>query len=349
MPSSRSPADTDDLFAQAAAGADSPAVPDTADAAEADDPDAWFAAAAAEPSPQPAPASVSASARLGSQAKPFEMAPLHAAGRVLTQKPEPIVGELALALLSSQRSGGAYARFVPGEEIQAAEPWAFSAVDPRERARELAALAERDRAQIDVELQRELQQQLQRERLKALDEGHAQGTEAARQEAQRAHRAEIKTVHEQHRQTLADLVAQFQSAIGMQRDAQAQAVLQLACDIARQVLRREIQTDAQSLMPVIHEVLALVDEDAQRITVHLHPDDLAAVQAAAQAAASSALITWVPDTTVDVGGCRVLHAGTTIDATLPTRWQRVIASLGLDAQWDPVPGARPDNSAGGAP
>jgi flagellar assembly protein FliH len=308
MPLSSSAADTDDLFAQAAAAS----TPDAAPAVTRD-------------------------------VKPFVMESLHTAAAMVITPAEPIVSDAALALLSSQRSGSTYARFVPGEEIHAVHPWQFNAVDPRERDRVDLAAAERQRSQLEAELRRDFAQMLEREREAAREQGQAAGVQQAQAAAQASHQQEVAALHAQHRQACTDLLAQFHHHISAHREVQAQAVLQLACDVARQVLRRQLQVDAQSVLPVIHEALAMVDDAGQRVTVYLHPDDVAAAQAAAESSGRLAVITWVPDATMTVGGLRVQHGGATLDASVATRWRRVVASLGVDAPWD-----RPGDPGDGA-
>jgi len=39
------------------------------------------------------------------------------------------------------------------------------------------------------------------------------------------------------------------------------------------------------------------------------------------------------DTRMARGGCRVETANSQIDATLPSRWQRVLAAIGQEGSW----------------
>jgi flagellar assembly protein FliH len=42
----------------------------------------------------------------------------------------------------------------------------------------------------------------------------------------------------------------------------------------------------------------------------------------------------VPDASVTAGGCLVEAAGTVIDGTVERRWQKAVASLGLESSWE---------------
>ena len=45
-------------------------------------------------------------------------------------------------------------------------------------------------------------------------------------------------------------------------------------------------------------------------------------------------VQWMADAAVPAGGCMVESAGTVVDGSIDKRWQRAIASLGLQSPWD---------------
>ena len=72
----------------------------------------------------------------------------------------------------------------------------------------------------------------------------------------------------------------FQTAndqIDQAQQAMAQGVLNLACEVARQVLRRELEVN-RYVAPVIPEALGLLTTDGKAIAVRLHPMDLEVFQ-----------------------------------------------------------------------
>lgn len=114
----------------------------------------------------------------------------------------------------------------------------------------------------------------------------------------------------------------------------AQDVLELASEIARQVVRRELQADTQALLPVVREALSMLSVDSGTATVRLNPQDHALLEAALQQQPTAQRVQWVADASVAPGGCLVEQAGMVIDGSLDKRWQRAIAPLGLAQPWE---------------
>jgi flagellar assembly protein FliH len=44
-------------------------------------------------------------------------------------------------------------------------------------------------------------------------------------------------------------------------------------------------------------------------------------------------VAWLPDASVERGGCLVESGGTVIDGTVSKRWERAVAQLGLARTW----------------
>jgi flagellar assembly protein FliH len=111
-------------------------------------------------------------------------------------------------------------------------------------------------------------------------------------------------------------------------------VLSLVCGLSRQMLRRELSELAVTkLMPVILEALGMLTEDAELAVIRLHPDDLNQLQAHLPAALKGRPLAWTADPAVAPGGCLVDAAGAHIDASVPRRWERAVAVLGLSIPW----------------
>ena len=82
--------------------------------------------------------------------------------------------------------------------------------------------------------------------------------------------------------------------------------------------------------------LALVVADGRPAAVHLHPDDLAVVEAAMQGERGADVLRWIADPQIERGGCRVRCGQAEVDAGMASRWQRVLANLGLETAWEPA-------------
>lgn len=108
----------------------------------------------------------------------------------------------------------------------------------------------------------------------------------------------------------------------------------LAVDIARQVLRREIQADAQALLPAAQEALRSVAEGASQLKMHVHPDD-AAMLAEHLDLVRSGRCELKADAALPAGSCRVEADTGIAEAGFAERWQAVMAGLGRE--WEEQP------------
>ncbi|HEY4038023.1 MAG TPA: FliH/SctL family protein, partial [Burkholderiaceae bacterium] len=83
-------------------------------------------------------------------------------------------------------------------------------------------------------------------------------------------------------------------------------------------------------LPVVREAIALISDHTAHPRVHLSPQDYDLVSGELEADATHRGCRFVSDPSVPPGGCRIETPQGEIDATLETRWRRVIAALGLD-------------------
>jgi len=156
----------------------------------------------------------------------------------------------------------------------------------------------------------------------AYDAGRAQGYADGLRSAQQAHAAGL--------QRLEVLLGQLRQRFDELAETGADALLDLALDVAAQVLRQEVQTHREAIVPVVREALALVIHAHAHPTVRLAPADLALVREALSGDGQLHGCHFVPDPSVMPGGCRIESPQGEIDASLPTRWRRVVQTLGVD-------------------
>lgn len=219
-----------------------------------------------------------------------------------------------------------YARFIPREEVGDVTQWTFNAVGapPVEvEAPELPPVV--DEAALEADLQQAQDA--------AFAEGHAKGGEQMALEWQQKLDDYIAGQGATTAQQLAALATAFEEGLTIAQQHMAQEVLNLACEMARQVVRRELRGDTETLQPVIAEALGTLVADGRPVAVRLHPDDAQAMGPALKAAFSTSAIQWIEDAEVALGGCLIEQAGTVIDGQLEKRWQRALAPLGLESPW----------------
>lgn len=132
---------------------------------------------------------------------------------------------------------------------------------------------------------------------------------------------------------IAALAKNFGQAIESSEAQVADELLSLALDIAAQVLRTSLKTKPELVLPVVREAIAALVNPHGHPTLAINPEDAALVrdQLGEQLLHSG----WrlIEDPQIARGGCRVDNSGAEIDATLPSRWRRVIDSLGRQGDW----------------
>jgi flagellar assembly protein FliH len=231
---------------------------------------------------------------------------------------------------SNQRS---YARFIPREEVDSVTQWKFGAVDGSDLL-EPPPIAE-PVAEIPVEIDEAAQQALLQQACEqAHSEGYAAGQAQAALEWQQRMDDYIANQGRDIAQRLEGVLMELDTHLAGLQQALGQQVLELACDIARQVVRQELSVNTLALQPVVTEALGLVVAQGRPATVRLNPADMDAIAGALSTEADAPGVRWVPDAAVPVGGCLVEAAGMVVDGTLGKRWDRAIAALGLQSPWE---------------
>lgn len=226
----------------------------------------------------------------------------------------------------------AYARFIPSEEVGSVTQWRFGAVDGSGLTEPVvdAIPVEEVAVEVDEAAQQALLQQACDD---AYAQGFAQGQAQAALEWQRRMDEYIAHQGQEAAQRLQGVMQSLDHRLGEMQQDIAQEVLALACDIARQVVRQEISVNSHVLQPVVREALGMLVTEGRPAVIKLNPVDMDAVGGALAEDAGAPGVRWVADVTVSQGGCIVESAGTVVDATVGKRWERAVASLGLESVW----------------
>lgn len=169
-----------------------------------------------------------------------------------------------------------------------------------------------------VEQISEIEEQARQEGYQA---GHAEGYAQGQQEAA-AEIARLRAIAD----TFATEVAQADETISQQ-------VLDLAIDFARALLKTALPVQPELVLPIVREAVRYLPALHQPALLYLHPDDAGLVRSRMGDELDKLGWQLADDTQLEPGGCRVETANNQIDATLPTRWQRLAAALGKDTGW----------------
>ncbi len=219
----------------------------------------------------------------------------------------------------------AHSSFIPAEDVVAASDWAFDPVDQ-------AAL--RFAAKVKAQAEAEDRARDGSARQAGFADGYAQGHAQATLEGQRLITEYIATQGQDAADQFLALFRSAQAQVEQSQQALAQGVLELACELARQVLRRELTANPNALQPVLREALGMLTVDTKMAAVRLHPQDLEVMADDVAREFPNLNLSLVPDASVSPGGCLVEAAGTVVDGTVQRRWHRAVASLGLESSWE---------------
>jgi flagellar assembly protein FliH len=223
-------------------------------------------------------------------------------------------------------------RFISSDQVQDSADWKFDPVDQ-------AAL--RFAAKLRAQELAEDQVKDSMLRQAGFEEGYAQGHAQATLEGQRLLEEYIATQGEEAARQFASLFGAAQAQIAQSEQVLALGVLQLACELARHVVRHEIASNPNVLQPVVREAIAVLAADCKAAIVRLHPLDIEVLEDTLRVEFAGLALTLIPDSTMNRGGCVVEAAGTVVDGTVEKRWARTVASLGMESAWEEPQDASP--------
>lgn len=153
-----------------------------------------------------------------------------------------------------------------------------------------------------------------------LAEGHAQGRDAGYTEGVDAARLETERLN-----ALANSVAQ--SLRSLEQDV-GQSLISLAIHIAEQVLRTTLDTQPEYLLDLVSEIINTHSAEDTSLRVRLNPSDMDLVQQFLKQDPDTPRYRLLADERITRGGCIAETGLGSIDATIETRWKRIIATLG---------------------
>lgn len=223
-----------------------------------------------------------------------------------------------------------HSRFIPREEIDAVAAWSFSSMDAGQTVP--APLAEPEpepQPPIDLELM------LQEARQQAYAEGFQHGHDAGSQETRDALEAVIRRSAEETAVRMGQLLHSMGDQLIAAEQHIARQILELSCDIARQVVRQELKVNTRHLRAVIGEALEQMVEDGLPATVRMNPEDLALMKGALLETLGENAPELVADPDISPGGCLIQSPSSVVDATIEKRWARAVGNLGLSLDWSP--------------
>ena len=229
--------------------------------------------------------------------------------------------------------------FTP-EKLTAYQRWEVAAFDEAEqaaaRAAEAAAVAAQTLADHPVEgidaappVVLPTADDIERMHIEAHEQGyaagHAEGLAAGHAKGLAAAHASAAKIDA--------LMTSLQQSLDSVDQQVANRLLATAVEIASQMLRQSLRVKPELLLPVVREAVATLYPHGGHPALFAHPDDAALIRThlGEQLAHSNWRI--IDDASLSAGGCRVEVGASEVDATLETRWRRVIDAIGISPEW----------------
>lgn len=165
-----------------------------------------------------------------------------------------------------------------------------------------------------------------------IEQARAEGYAAGLEEGRQAGAREGEEARQQVIEQLRALVENARQSLSELDQAVAEKLLALAVEIAAQTLRSTLRIKSDVLIPAIREAIATLPLHHAHIVIHLNPDDADAVRSRIGEGFFQAGGQIVEDIEISRGGCRLTAGTSEVDATMETRWQRVLESIGAEAR-----------------
>jgi flagellar assembly protein FliH len=229
---------------------------------------------------------------------------------------------------------GSYARFIPGEELQGARAWSLdnlggAAPAPFAPMRPGTPPAPPPSAAAPVQPppppEPNVQELLHAARQSGYQDGYRDGMAALD--------AFKQSFAQQISAQVGQLVRSFDAEMQALEGQMAQSVARIAVELARQVVRSELEQRPELIARVAHDAVEALQLSARHVRVRVHPDDYALVQDGAGNELKAREAQLIPDAEVARGGVKVDADIARVDATIAARWQQAVSAIGQQSIW----------------
>lgn len=164
------------------------------------------------------------------------------------------------------------------------------------------------------------------------EEARASGYEAGLAEGRTAGELAAREIGESNAQRFAALIGNLEHALSDLDQSVADQLLALALETAAQLVRGSIAAKPDVLIPIIREAITTLPLHHAHMIARLNPADAANVRDYLGEQFSQTGTQIIEDSSISPGGCQLLAGASEIDATIETRWKRVLEAIGSEPQ-----------------
>ncbi|MFA7279772.1 MAG: flagellar assembly protein FliH [Sterolibacterium sp.] len=215
--------------------------------------------------------------------------------------------------------------FIPKEKLTAYQRWEVAAFDEAEQAAvqtpaNAPKAAEGDTAtapSIPLPTAEDIERIYTEAQQTGYTAGYEEGLGEARAEADR----------------IAALVENLGRSLQVLDQDIGEELLAVAVEIAGQVLRQSLKVKPELVLPIVREAVAALPMHHGHPALFMHPADVALVRTHLGEQLTHNGWRILEDSTIERGGCRIESGASEVDATLQTRWHRVLDAIGTTGEW----------------
>jgi flagellar assembly protein FliH len=174
-----------------------------------------------------------------------------------------------------------------------------------------------DKATTDALIEREISEARARAHVEGYTAGYAAGVAGANVERER----------------MVALLDGLADHAGAHEQRLLDEVLDFALLLARQLVGEALAVRRELVLPVVSAALKQLPQASQHVQLMLNPADVDLVRTFLDEEPIPHRCQLVPDVAVAPGGCRLETEQCEVDATVPSRWRRLLANLGRSDDW----------------
>ena len=164
------------------------------------------------------------------------------------------------------------------------------------------------------------------------EEARKAGYEAGFEEGKNEAEKRCEAIVQEATQSIETLVKNIENALEQLDQSVANQLLELALETARQLTAGAIKVRSDILLPIIQESIASLPMHHAHITVHLNPVDAALIRAGLSEQTGQNNLQIQENNSISQGGCRITAGTSEVDASIETRWRRVLEAIGAEPQ-----------------
>ena len=159
----------------------------------------------------------------------------------------------------------------------------------------------------------------------AHDEGLAAGYDAGYAAGIQQARGEAAQIHQ--------LLQGLQDELNQLDENVSQSLLDLSLEVARKMVHQTLHIQPELILKIVSDAISNLPHFNQNAHLILHPDDAELVRKDMGEQLSHSGWKIFSDIQINRGGCRVETAHSNVDASVESRWKRIVESIGQDKSW----------------